>query len=440
MPTTIRASAGNRRVPSCGSSTTTTVSASANAPVVWPLGNSSALTCCSRCTAGFSTYSVTKPAAGAATNANTAAFGLRASKQSRARTTAPPMTTVGEPSRAAIDSRCGWAESLACRREPTAASGRFVAEPCAKCHASVDNTAAAPSHDSNASGRHGRGISGCGITASSSTGDDERVLRTWLTERFDLQVPVVSAPMAGVSGGALAGAVSAAGGLGLIGWVGRDTDQLKRELATAAQPGRAFGIGFLAWTLRPGDEQLVDLALEAGASMVCISYGDYEPYVDRITAAGAVAATQVGTMDDVRRATDAGVDLLVARGGEGGGHGRDDVATLPLLQAVLEATELPLLAAGGIATARGLAAVLAAGAAGGWIGTAFLATDESAYKDGLKDAVIGADLDSSVYTTVFDIGRGSPWPEEFGGRALRNAYSETWLHREGELRADPVRS
>ena len=128
-----------------------------------------------------------------------------------------------------------------------------------------------------------------------------------MTERFDLQVPVVSAPMAGVAGGALAGAVSAAGGLGLIGWVGQDGDQLRRELALAAQPGRAFGIGFLAWQMRPGDEQLVETALEAGASMVCISYGDYEQYVDRISAAGAVAATQVGTLDDVRRASDAGI-------------------------------------------------------------------------------------------------------------------------------------
>jgi len=246
--------------------------------------------------------------------------------------------------------------------------------------------------------------------------------------------------MAGVSAGALAGAVSAAGGLGLIGWVGPDIDQLKRELATAAQPGRAFGIGFLAWTMRPGDEQLIDAALEAGASMVCISYGDYEPYVERITAAGAVAATQVGTRDDLRRATDAGVGLIVARGGEGGGHGRDSVATLPLLQAVLEATDLPVLAAGGIATARGLAAVLAAGAAGGWVGSAFLATHESAYKDGHKDAVLAAELDSSVYTTVFDIGRGSPWPSEFGGRALRNSYSDTWHGREQELLADPVRT
>ena len=266
------------------------------------------------------------------------------------------------------------------------------------------------------------------------------MVKTWLTDRFDLRVPVVSAPMAGVSGGALAGAVSAAGGLGLIGWVGPDVDQLKREIATAAAPGRSFGIGFLAWTLGPGDEQLIDIALEGGASMVCISYGDYEQYVERITAAGAVAATQVGTLADVRRAEDAGVDLLVARGGEGGGHGRDSVATLPLLQAVLDATHLPVLAAGGIATARGLAAVLAAGAAGAWVGTAFLATHESLYAEGHKDAVIAAGLDSSVHTTLFDIGRGSPWPEEFGGRALRNSYSDTWLGREDELRANPVRS
>src|SRR4051794_10884858 len=207
----------------------------------------------------------------------------------------------------------------------------------------------------------------------------------------------------GVSGGKLAAAVSAAGALGLIGWVGADVEALKRELATAAQPGRPFGIGFLAWTLHPGDEQLVDAALEAGASLVCISYGDYGRDVDRITAAGAVAATQVGTLDDVRRATDAGVGLLVARGGEGGGHGRDAVATLPLLQAVLDETDLPVLAAGGIATARGLAAVLAAGAAGGWVGTAFLASDESAYGDAHKQAVVQASLDSTLHSTVFDV-------------------------------------
>jgi nitronate monooxygenase len=265
------------------------------------------------------------------------------------------------------------------------------------------------------------------------------VLKTWLTDRFDLQVPVVSAPMAGVSGGALAGAVSAAGGLGLIGFAAGPPEALRAECEIAAHGGRPFGVGLLAWLL-PRDESLLDLALDSGAALVSVSFGDYAPYVDRIKSAGAVAATQVGTLDDLRAAEAAGVDVVVVRGGEGGGHGRDVVATLPLLQAALETTDLPVLAAGGIATARGLAAVLAAGAAGAWVGTAFLACDESAYDDTSRQAVIDAALTDTVYTTVLDIGRGSPWPSEFGGRAITSAYAQTWHGREDELRADPVRN
>jgi nitronate monooxygenase len=265
------------------------------------------------------------------------------------------------------------------------------------------------------------------------------VLRTWLTDRFDLTVPVVSAPMAGVSGGALAAAVSAAGGLGLVGFAAGPPEQLRAECARAASGGRPFGVGLLAWLL-PQDESLLDVALESGAGLVSVSYGDYERYIDRIKAAGAVATTQVGTLDDVRRAVDAGVDVIVARGGEAGGHGRDEVATLPLLQAVLDATDLPVLAAGGVATARGLAAVLAAGAAGAWVGTAFLACTESSYGEDNRRAVVDAGLADTLHTTVLDIGRGSPWPAEFGGRAIRNAYAQTWHGREEQLRAAPVRS
>jgi nitronate monooxygenase len=111
-----------------------------------------------------------------------------------------------------------------------------------------------------------------------------------------------------------------------------------------------------------------------------------------------------------------------------------------LLQAVLDDVDLPVLAAGGIATARGLAAVLAAGAVGAWVGTAFIACDESAYDEARRQGAVEAGLDSTVYTTVFDIGRGSPWPSEFGGRAVRNAFSDTWYGRADELLADPVHS
>jgi nitronate monooxygenase len=263
------------------------------------------------------------------------------------------------------------------------------------------------------------------------------MMRTWLTEHFGLSVPVVSAPMATASGGALAGAVSAAGALGMIGYAAGPPDELAAEIDLAVASGRPFGVGMLAWLL-PRYESLLDVVLDHGVALVSLSYGDYARYIDRIHAAGALVATQVGTVADAREAADAGVDIIVARGGEGGGHGRDTVATLPLLQAVLDEVDRPVLAAGGVATARGLAAVLAAGAAGAWVGTPFLACDESLYDEAAKSAVLTADLDGTIYTTVYDIGRQVPWPAQFGGRALRSGYADKWHGREEELRADPT--
>lgn len=262
------------------------------------------------------------------------------------------------------------------------------------------------------------------------------MVRTWLTNTFGLTVPVVSAPMAGVSGGALAGAVSAAGGLGMVGFAAGTPEQLHAELGVAAASGRPYGVGLLAWLL-PDYDELVDVVIESDAALVSLSYGPYARYVDRVQAAGKLVATQVGTLDDARAALAIGVDVLVARGGEGGGHGRNDVATLPLLQAVLDAVDIPVLAAGGIATGRGVAAVLAAGAAGAWVGTAFTVATEAATTDGSKQAVAAAGLADTTYTTVLDIGRGAAWPAEFGGRALRHPYADKWHGREDELRADP---
>ena len=270
------------------------------------------------------------------------------------------------------------------------------------------------------------------------------VLKTWLTERFALDVPVVSAPMAGASGGRLAAAVSSAGALGTIGFSGRSPEALRPEAEVAAASDRSFGVGVLAWALQPGDEEVFEVAAESGAALLSISYGDYARHVPRIKSLGMVCATQVGTLDDAREAVDAGIDVIVARGGEGGGHGRDLVATLPLLQAVLDEVDVPVLAAGGIATARGLAAVVAAGAAGAWVGTAFLAAREADYSASARAAVLGAGLTDTMHSTVFDIGRGIPWPSEFGGRALRTPYASRWhgreedLARSGERSDDPV--
>lgn len=264
------------------------------------------------------------------------------------------------------------------------------------------------------------------------------MLSTWLTDRFGIDVPVVSAPMGGVSGGRFAAAVCRAGALGTVAFGRATPDDVRRETAVAAAAGRPFGVGFIAWTLA-GQPGLVEAAIEAQPALISLSYGDYAPYVDAIHAAGILTVTQAGTVDDAKAAVDAGVDIVVARGGEGGGHGRDVVATLPLLQAVLDAVDVPVLAAGGIATARGLAAVVAAGACGGWVGSAFLACDEAANTDAAKAAVLSADLDATRYTTVLDVGQGIPWPAEFGGRALRNDFADTWHGREDELRQTGAR-
>lgn len=261
-------------------------------------------------------------------------------------------------------------------------------------------------------------------------------MRTWLTERFGLDVPVVGAPMAGPGGGALTAAISEAGALGMLGAGSAvSADWIREQGAVAAATGKPYGVGLMAWALADRPYQL-EAVLDLRPALVSVSFGDYRPYVGPLQEAGIVVATQACTLADAREAVAAGVDVLVARGGEGGGHGREAVATLPLLQAVLDEVRIPVLAAGGIAGARGLAAVLAAGAAGGWVGTAFLTCREAAIGETVRQRLIEADETSTVYGTVFDKASRAGWPDEFGGRALRNSFFDRWQGREPELAGD----
>lgn len=262
------------------------------------------------------------------------------------------------------------------------------------------------------------------------------MLSTELTRTFGLEHPIVSAPMANWSGGELAGAVSAGGGLGMIGVGSSTAEGWIAEQANLARPHGPFGIGLLIWALETRPE-LLDAALGAQPSAISVHAGDPTPYVARIKEAGARVFCQVNNGDSAERAAEAGVDFLVAQGTDAGGHtGR--VGTMPLLQKVLEVGEvagLPVLAAGGLATGRAVAGVLAMGAAGAWVGTRFCATVESMGTEGAKRRILEADETHTVHTHVFDIVQGFPWPEEFPGRALNNAFSERWHGREQELDA-----
>ncbi len=262
------------------------------------------------------------------------------------------------------------------------------------------------------------------------------MIRTWLTEQFGLDVPVVGAPMAGPGEGPLAAAVSAAGGLGMVGVnASRSEDWIRRQAAIAAAPGRPYGVGLMAWALEENPAQL-DAVLDARPDLVSVSFGDVAAPVRRLKDAGITVAVQAGTLAEATVAVRAGADVVVARGGEAGGHGRNDLATLPLLQTVLDHLDVPVLAAGGIASARGLAAVLAAGATGAWVGTAFLACREAGTSATARERLLAAGETSTAYGRVFDVALRLGWPEAYGGRGLRNAFFDRWEHRLDELAND----
>jgi nitronate monooxygenase len=262
------------------------------------------------------------------------------------------------------------------------------------------------------------------------------VIKTPLTRWFDLSTPIVGAPMAGVSGGELARAVSRAGGLGMIGIRGaHSTDFLTEQCAIPAADQEPFGVGLMIWVLENRPD-LLEATIAAQPSLVSVSFGDPAPYVGPLHDAGIAVCAQVNTTADVHRALDAGVDIVVAQGTEAGGHtGRR--ATLPLLQEVLTLTDRPVVAAGGIATGRGMAAALAAGAAGVWIGTPLLSCTEGLNAPALRERVRAASGDETVLTRAFDVAEGAAWPERWPGRALVNDFSREWDGREDELRETP---
>jgi nitronate monooxygenase len=238
--------------------------------------------------------------------------------------------------------------------------------------------------------------------------------------------------MAGPSDGGLAHAISAAGALGMVGVnASRDTNWITAQAEVAAEGGTPYGIGLMAWALERNPAQL-DAVLALRPDLVSVSFGAIEEPVRRLRGAGIRTATQVGHLADLRTALDAGVDVVVARGAEAGGHGRNEMGTLPLLQLVLaEAGDVPVLAAGGIIDRRGVAAVLAAGAVGAWVGTAFLGCVEAANTAEARQQLLAAS--STGYGRVFDVAQRLPWPREFGGRAVRNAFFDRWVGREDEL-------
>jgi nitronate monooxygenase len=261
------------------------------------------------------------------------------------------------------------------------------------------------------------------------------MLNTELTRSWGLKYPLFQAPMAGPAGGELAAAVTRAGALGMIGVFPASTPEWVATEAAKARQAGPFGAGLMAWALKDRPE-LADIVLAEKPAVLSVSFGDPSPYVEKAHAAGAKIVAQVQDAATAIEAIDGGVDAVIAQGTEAGGH-TGGVGTLPMIQIVLElaaAKGIPVLAAGGIASGRGIAGALAMGCAGVWIGTPFLATEEASNSEAARSRVLRAKENETVLTRIFDIVQENPWPRQFPGRALANDFTEKWAEREEELR------
>lgn len=246
-------------------------------------------------------------------------------------------------------------------------------------------------------------------------------MKTILCERLGIELPIIQAPMGGAAGPGLAAAVSNAGGLGMLPLWRADAETMRRQIReTRALTSRPFAVNL---NLDFPQEERLALCLDEGVPILSLFWRDPASLVARAKAGGAIVLHTVDSADEAKRAVDAGVDIIVAQGWEAGGHVRGMVATMPLVPAVVDAVSpTPVVAAGGIADGRGLAAVLALGAAGAWIGTRFLASQEAAIHRRYQELLLRARETDTVYLDdLFDV----RWPNA-PHRTLRNKTVEAW--------------
>jgi NAD(P)H-dependent flavin oxidoreductase YrpB (nitropropane dioxygenase family) len=261
------------------------------------------------------------------------------------------------------------------------------------------------------------------------------MLRTRICALLGIEHPIVLGGMGGATSPELVAAVSAAGGLGVLGATRQNPEELARGAAAIrAATTRPFGLNLLLFLDRPGQ---YDALLAARPKVISTAWAAVEQdlggYVARAHAVGALAMHMVSTVAEAKAAARAGADIIVAQGTEGGGH-IGLMGTMPLVPMVVSAVApIPVLAAGGVADGRGLAAALALGADGVLLGTRFLATDESPIAKGFKQAILDSDGHDTLVTDIPDVASGNTWPGAYV-RVRRNRFIEEWMGRDNELR------
>lgn len=282
-------------------------------------------------------------------------------------------------------------------------------------------------------------------------------IHTWLTRELGIEHPICSAGMGRVAQAALVAAVSEAGGLGVLGGVSYPPEALRAEIrAVRASTDRPFGVNLVVNALRDGQDRSavfdglppserarlevlrsmfepavsraqVEVVLDERPAVLAVTFDAPADVVDAAHERGIVVASLVGSVAAARKAEGAGVDLLVVQGYEAGGH-TGTTATGVLVPMIVDAVAVPVLAAGGIADGRGLAAALALGACGAWVGTRFACTYEAYGHHGYKQRMVGASARDTVITRAYS---GKTL------RALDNVWTRTWAEQPTQLRPFP---
>jgi nitronate monooxygenase len=260
------------------------------------------------------------------------------------------------------------------------------------------------------------------------------MLTTRFTELVGCTVPIQQAGMAGLSNPRLVAAVADAGGLGIASVYGANPDEIAGLLdSVRARTRGVIGANFIMRFVEPALAQECVATAAARVRVVDFFYSDPDPALVAIVhAAGALACWQVGSREEAEAAEAAGCDFIIAQGIEAGGHVRGRIGLLPLLSAVLDAVDVPVLAAGGIGSGRAMAAALAAGADGVRVGTRFAATEEAGAHPEYLAALIAATAEDTVYTDLFAVG----WPDA-PHRCLRSSVAAAQAFA-GEVVAEGV--
>ena len=261
------------------------------------------------------------------------------------------------------------------------------------------------------------------------------MIRTPVCDLLDIEHPIALGGMGSVYSPELVAAVSSAGGLGAMGCHYMNPDQIRAGTAAIRErTNNGFGLNFLLFDI---NEDGFAAALALRPAVMAFAWPrpeqDLKPFIARAHGEGCKVTFMAGGVPEAVRAAEAGADVIIAQGTEGGGHVGWQ-ASMVLVPMVVDAVApIPVLAAGGFADGRGLVAALALGADGVLLGTRFLASQESPLHPNFKQAILDCDGHDTALSEIPDIAAGVVWPGAMS-RSRRNRFIERWAGREWALR------